>query len=51
MARIEDSKKHASGPSPAPVIRSRDRWGFSYITVHEPYMPALAPVIERLRGE
>ncbi len=30
---------------------SRERWGFSYITVHEPYMPALAPVIERLRGE
>lgn len=30
---------------------SRERWGFSYVTVHEPYMPALAPVIERLRGE
>ena len=29
----------------------RERWGFSYITVHEPYMPAFAPVIERLRGE
>jgi probable F420-dependent oxidoreductase len=31
--------------------RSRERWGFSFITVHEPYMPAFAPVIERLRGE
>jgi probable F420-dependent oxidoreductase len=30
---------------------SRERWGFSYITVHEPFMPALAPVIERLRGQ
>jgi probable F420-dependent oxidoreductase len=30
---------------------SRTRWGFSYITVHEPFMPALAPVIGRLRGE
>lgn len=30
--------------------RSRDRWGYSYITVHEPYMRAFAPVIERLRG-
>jgi alkanesulfonate monooxygenase SsuD/methylene tetrahydromethanopterin reductase-like flavin-dependent oxidoreductase (luciferase family) len=31
--------------------RARERWGFSFITVHEPYMPAFAPVIERLRGE
>jgi probable F420-dependent oxidoreductase len=30
---------------------SRERWGFSFITVHEPYMPAFAQVIERLRGE
>jgi probable F420-dependent oxidoreductase len=30
---------------------SRERWGFSFITVHEPYMPVFAPVIERLRGE
>jgi probable F420-dependent oxidoreductase len=30
--------------------RSRERWGYSYITVHEPYMRAFAPVIERLRG-
>jgi probable F420-dependent oxidoreductase len=31
--------------------RGRDRWGFSFVTVHEPYMPVFAPVIERLRGE
>jgi probable F420-dependent oxidoreductase len=31
--------------------RGRERWGFSFITVHEPYMPAFTPVIERLRGE
>ena len=30
--------------------RSRERWGFSYITVHEPYRRAFAPVIERLRA-
>jgi len=30
---------------------SRERWGFSYITVHQPYMRALVPVVERLRGE
>lgn len=35
----------------AQLRRSRERWGFSFITVHEPYMPAFAPVIERLRGE
>ncbi len=29
----------------------RERWGFSFVTVHEPYMRAFAPVIERLRGE
>ena len=29
---------------------SRERWGYSYITVHEPYMRTFAPVIERLRG-
>jgi probable F420-dependent oxidoreductase len=31
--------------------RSRARWGFSYLTVHEPYMRTFAPVIERLRGQ
>jgi probable F420-dependent oxidoreductase len=34
----------------AQLRRSRERWGFSYVTVHEPYMRAFAPVIERLRG-
>jgi probable F420-dependent oxidoreductase len=28
----------------------RRRWGFSYITVQEPFMDALAPVVERLAG-
>jgi alkanesulfonate monooxygenase SsuD/methylene tetrahydromethanopterin reductase-like flavin-dependent oxidoreductase (luciferase family) len=27
--------------------RTRQRYGFSYVTVHEPYMEAFAPVIER----
>jgi probable F420-dependent oxidoreductase len=31
--------------------RSRTRWGFSYVTVHEPFMREFAPVIERLRGQ
>lgn len=35
----------------AQLRRSRERWGFSFITVHEPYMQLFAPVIERLRGE
>jgi probable F420-dependent oxidoreductase len=30
---------------------SRQRWGFSFVTVHEPYMPDFAAVVERLRGE
>jgi probable F420-dependent oxidoreductase len=34
----------------AQLRRSRERWGFSYVTVHEPYMRVFAPVIERLRG-
>jgi probable F420-dependent oxidoreductase len=34
----------------AQLRRSRERWGFSYVTVHEPYMRDLVPVIERLRG-
>jgi probable F420-dependent oxidoreductase len=29
----------------------RERFGFSYLTVHAPYMAALAPVIERLRTD
>jgi probable F420-dependent oxidoreductase len=35
----------------AQLRTARDRWGFSFVTVHEPYMRAFAPVIERLRGE
>ena len=35
----------------AQLRRARERWGYSYITVHEPYMRAFAPVIERLRGQ
>jgi len=35
----------------AQLLRSRERWGFSYVTVHEPYMRAFAPVIERLHGQ
>jgi probable F420-dependent oxidoreductase len=34
----------------AQLRRSRERWGFSYITVHGPYMRTFAPVIERLRS-
>jgi probable F420-dependent oxidoreductase len=30
------------------VEERRERFGFSYLTVHAPYMAALAPVIERL---
>ncbi|HYH31879.1 MAG TPA: LLM class F420-dependent oxidoreductase [Pseudonocardia sp.] len=29
---------------------SRERYGFSYVTVHEPYHEAFEPVVERLRG-
>jgi hypothetical protein len=32
------------------LVRNRDRYGFSYITVHEPYLEAFAPVIEHLRS-
>ena len=35
----------------AQLRRTRERWGYSYVTVHEPYMRAFAPVIERLRGQ
>src|SRR4029078_11996237 len=31
------------------VLRNRERWGFSYYTVHGPFREAFAPVIERLR--
>jgi probable F420-dependent oxidoreductase len=32
------------------LVRNRNRYGFSYITVHEPYLEAFAPVIEYLRA-
>jgi probable F420-dependent oxidoreductase len=32
------------------IIRNRDRWGFTYYTVHEPYLDAFAPVIDRVRA-
>jgi probable F420-dependent oxidoreductase len=32
------------------LVRNRERYGFTYITVHDPYMEAFAPVIERLRA-
>jgi len=28
----------------------RERWGISYVMTHEPFMEALAPVVERLAG-
>jgi probable F420-dependent oxidoreductase len=31
------------------LVRARQSYGFSYITVHEPFMEAFAPVIELLR--
>ena len=35
----------------AQLRERRDRFGFSYLTVHEPSMAALAPVIELLRED
>lgn len=32
------------------LVRSRERYGFSYYTVHAPYMEDFAPVIERVRA-
>ncbi len=32
------------------VLRNRERYGFTYVTVHDPYMEAFAPVIARLRS-
>ena len=31
------------------VLRNRERYGFTYYTVHGPFMDAFAPVIERVR--
>jgi probable F420-dependent oxidoreductase len=32
------------------ILRNRDRFGFTYYTVHGPFMDTLAPVIERVRA-
>jgi probable F420-dependent oxidoreductase len=32
------------------VVRNRDRYGFTYVTVHDPYLEEFAPVIDRLRS-
>jgi probable F420-dependent oxidoreductase len=32
------------------IIRNRERYGFTYYTVHEPYLDAFAPVIDRIRA-
>jgi probable F420-dependent oxidoreductase len=32
------------------ILRGRERYGFTYYTVHAPYMDAFAPVIERVRA-
>ncbi|MGH3972308.1 MAG: LLM class F420-dependent oxidoreductase [Pseudonocardiaceae bacterium] len=32
------------------VLHNRDRYGFTYYTVHGPYMDTFAPVIERVRA-
>ncbi|MEV4413057.1 LLM class F420-dependent oxidoreductase [Catellatospora sp. NPDC049609] len=34
----------------AQLVRHRARYGFSYLTVHDPYLEAFAPVIAALRG-
>jgi alkanesulfonate monooxygenase SsuD/methylene tetrahydromethanopterin reductase-like flavin-dependent oxidoreductase (luciferase family) len=32
------------------IVRNRDRYSFTYYTVHEPYLDAFAPVIDRVRA-
>jgi alkanesulfonate monooxygenase SsuD/methylene tetrahydromethanopterin reductase-like flavin-dependent oxidoreductase (luciferase family) len=32
------------------IVRNRERFGFTYYTVHGPYLDAFAPVIERVRA-
>jgi alkanesulfonate monooxygenase SsuD/methylene tetrahydromethanopterin reductase-like flavin-dependent oxidoreductase (luciferase family) len=31
------------------LLANRERYGFSYVTVHEPFRQAFEPVVERLR--
>ncbi|MBV8119879.1 MAG: TIGR03621 family F420-dependent LLM class oxidoreductase [Alphaproteobacteria bacterium] len=33
------------------LLRRRERWGFSYFTIFEPYLTAFAPVVGRLHGK
>jgi hypothetical protein len=35
----------------AQLRRHRERYDFSYITVHEPYLELFAPVIRQLREQ
>jgi hypothetical protein len=32
------------------VLSNRDRYGFTYYTVHGPFMDAFAPVIDQVRA-
>ncbi|MEV2250833.1 LLM class F420-dependent oxidoreductase [Streptomyces sp. NPDC050147] len=32
------------------LVANREKYGFSYITVHQPYIETFAPIIEKLRG-
>jgi hypothetical protein len=32
------------------VLRNRDRYGFTYYTIHGPYLDTFAPVIEHVRA-
>jgi probable F420-dependent oxidoreductase len=32
------------------LLAARERWGFSYITVHEPHYEAFEPLVERMRS-
>ncbi|MBV8737877.1 MAG: LLM class F420-dependent oxidoreductase [Alphaproteobacteria bacterium] len=33
------------------LLVRRERWGFSYFTIFEPYLSAFAPVVDQLRGK
>jgi hypothetical protein len=32
------------------LLANRERYGFSYVTVHDPFREAFEPVVERLRS-
>ena len=42
--------RHASRRWPSSWRPHRERYGFSYVTVHDPYLEAFAPVVERVRS-